>query len=95
MYLGKYEFDGDPDELVAAYDRLMLGVPQESIGFHICVKREDGMTIYDTCPTADVFAAFSRDPEFLGAMVEAGLPQPTVTPLGPAHSARASATIVP
>ncbi len=94
MYLGKYEFVGDPDELVDAYDRLMIGIPPESIGFHICVRRDDGITIYDTCPTAEVFAATSTDPEFRQAMTDAGLPEPRVTELGPAHSARASTTLV-
>ncbi len=94
MYLGKYEFEGDTNDLVKAYDRLMTGIPQESIGFHICVKRDDGITIYDTCPTAEVFAATARDPLLRDAMVGAGLPEPRVTPLGEAHSARASATLV-
>lgn len=94
MYLGKYEFEGDPDELVGAYDRLMTGIPPESIGFHICVRRDDGITIYDTCPTAEVFEATARDPGLRDAMADAGLPEPRVTPLGPAHSARASATLV-
>jgi hypothetical protein len=94
MYLGKYEFEGDPDALVDAYDRLMSGIPQESIGFHICVKRENGITIYDTCPTAEVFAATTRDTDLRDAMADAGLPVPIVTPLGEAHSARASATLV-
>jgi hypothetical protein len=94
MYLGKYEFTGDPDKLVDAYDRLMSGIPSESIGFHVCVRRNDGITLYDTCPTAEIFAETARDTGLRDAMTEAGLPQPSVTPLGPVHSARASTTLV-
>lgn len=94
MYLGKYEFEGDPERLVDAYDRLMAGIPPEAIGFHICVKRSNGITIYDTCPTAEVFEATAHDPDMRAAMADAGLPEPKVTPLGAAHSARASATLV-
>lgn len=47
-----------------AYDRLMSGIPEESIGFHICVKREDGITIYDTCPTAEVARRRLATPSF-------------------------------
>jgi hypothetical protein len=45
VHLGIYDFEGDPGELVAAYDRLMAGFPESMIVFHACAVREDGITI--------------------------------------------------
>ncbi len=91
MFLGRYDFDGDPDALLTAYDRMMAVMPADGIGFHICIRRDGGITIYDTCPSAEVFAAFSSSPQTLEAMNGAGLPEPVITPLGEAHRALASA----
>jgi len=91
MFLGKYEYEGDPDELLAGYDRLMTQIPRESIGIHICIRVDGGITIYDTCPTAEVWMSFANDPNIRAAMVAVGLPEPTVTPLGEVHSALAAA----
>jgi hypothetical protein len=91
MFLGRYDFDGDPDTLLEAYDRMMASMPAEAIGFQICIRRDGGITIYDTCPSAEVFAEFSSSPQTREAMSGAGLPEPVVTPLGEAHAARASA----
>jgi hypothetical protein len=94
MFLGRYDFEGDPDTLVKAYDRMMAVMPAEAISFHICIRREGGISLYDTCPSAEVFAAFSTSPQTRGAMSDAGLPEPVVTPLGEAHAMRASADYV-
>lgn len=90
MFLGRYDFDGDPAALLAAYDRLMLSLPRETVTFQICVSRDGGITVYDTCPSAEVFAAFSSSPQVLGAMSASGLPPPRVTPLGEVHAALGS-----
>jgi hypothetical protein len=76
MYLGIYEIDGDPNELLAAYDRLIAMMPESQVVFHACAIRENGITIYDACPTKDVFEQFSTSPEFRGATDAAGLPWP-------------------
>ncbi len=34
MYLGIYEIDGDPNELLAAYDRLIAMMPEGQVVFH-------------------------------------------------------------
>ncbi len=91
MYLGIYEFDGDPAELLDAYDALMASTPTSSIAWHVCAARPGGIVIYDTCPSEEAFRRFSTSPEFLGALQRAGLPKPTVT--GQAvHAARAPGT---
>jgi len=94
MYLGRYDYEGDPDDLVAAYDTLMTQIPPKAISFHICIRRDGGITVYDTCPTAEIWRAMASDQGLRDAMTGAGLPEPTVTPLGEAHSAKAAAAYV-
>ena len=93
MFLGAYHFDGEPGVLLAAYDKLMQGFPPDSILLHVCVERADGITIYDACPSSDVFAGFSTSPDFRAALTAAGLPTPRVEPLGDVRSARLRSTV--
>lgn len=90
MYLGVYEFDGEPAELLAAYDRMMSATANSTLAWHLCAVRPGGIVVYDTCPDEATFRRFSTGPEFLGAVRAAGLPEPRVS--GQAvHAARASA----
>jgi hypothetical protein len=88
VFLGAYEFDGDPVALTAAYDRLVAGYPPDALLVHVCVVGEDGITVYDACPSPAVFDAFSTSPEFSEAVRAAGLPTPRVVRLGHVHRAR-------
>jgi hypothetical protein len=92
VHLGIYEFDGDPDELLAAYDRMMIATANSSLAWHLCAVRPDGIVIYDTCPSEEAFDRFSTSPEFLAAVRDAGLPEPRVTGR-PVHAARGSRTL--
>lgn len=94
MHLGIYDFDGDPGGLLAAYDRLMAGMPEGQIDFHGCAVRENGITIYDACPTKEVFERFSASAGFLAAVEAAGLPRPTRITGLPLHAARARGGMV-
>jgi hypothetical protein len=89
MYLGIYEIDGDPQELLAAYDRLIAMMPEGQVVFHACAIRESGITIYDACPSKEVFEQFSTSPEFRGATKAAGLPWPRGIEGLPLHAVRA------
>jgi len=91
-FLGAYHFDGEPRELVPAYDRLMERFPVEAAVLHVCVLGEAGITVLDACPSQSVFREFSRSAEFLGAVASAGLPLPRVEPLGDVYVARVRAT---
>jgi hypothetical protein len=88
MFFGAYEFAGDPVALTAAYDRLVATFPPDAIALQVCVTRTDGITVYDACPSPEVFDAFSRSPEFGHAVHAAGLPAPHVVPVGHVHRAR-------
>jgi hypothetical protein len=89
VHLGIYEFHGDPDELLPAYERLMSSLPAGNVSWHLCVRRDDGIVIYDTCPSKDVFDGFSSSPAFHQAIAAAGLPDPAISGL-PVVAARAA-----
>ncbi len=90
MYLGAYRFTGDPDALLAGYDRLMAAMADQgaSLLLHACVADGEGITVLDACPSREVFEGFSASAEFAGALAAAGLPSPVVDQLGEVHAAR-------
>jgi len=85
MFLGSYRFEGEPEALSKGYDRLVAAIPTGMIELQLCVTSTDAMTVFDTCPSAEVFAEFSTSPEFAAAVSAAGLPAPIVEPLGEVH----------
>ena len=87
MHLGIYRFDGDPDELLTAYERLMETIPPGNVGVHLCAVRPDGITLFDTCPSQAVFERFTSDPALQQAFTAAGLPRPAIDDL-PVYVAR-------
>jgi hypothetical protein len=89
MHLGIYDIDGDPTELLAAYDRLIAMMPEGQLVFHACAVRENGITVYDACPSKEAFEKFSTSEEFRGATAAAGLPCPRRIEGLPVHAARA------
>ncbi len=95
MFLGSYEFDGDPAELLPAYDRLMASFPPDALLLHTCTARTDGITIFDACPTEAVFRSFSTGPEFTAALDAAGLPPARIVHHGEVHVARLKAPVTP
>ena len=86
MHLGIYRFEGDPQELLPAYDRLMETLPPDGLLFHACVIEENGIAIFDACPTEEAFRGFSTNPKLAEAFSAAGLPQPTIED-GAVHNA--------
>ena len=79
MHLGIYEFRGDPEELVPAYERLMASLPAGNVSWHLCARSDEGIVVYDTCPSEDVFHAFSSSAAFHQAIAAAGLPHPAIS----------------
>jgi len=89
MYLGIYDIDRDSRELLVAYDRLIAGMPEGQLFFHACAVRENGITIFDACPTKEAFEKFSTSAEFRNAAEAAGLPWPSKIEGLPLHAIRA------
>lgn len=94
MYMGMYEFAGHPHELLAAYDRMMDGLPTDGLSFHACISRTNGIVLYDCCPSVEVFREFSTSEGLRNAMSAAGLPMPVITELGEVHVARSHELVI-
>lgn len=82
LYLGTVHFDGDPELLLPAYRRLLERFPLDSLDVHLCVRRADGLTVFDACPTRAIYESFTTSTTFLDAVAAAGLPAPRVEGLG-------------
>jgi hypothetical protein len=93
MFLSAYHFDGEPTRLLGAYDRLRQGFPPGAIQLQLCVRTSGGLTVYDACPSREVFERFNQSGEFRGALVAAGLPAPRIEPLGEVHQATVGAAV--
>ncbi len=95
MFLSAYHFHGDPVALAAAHDRLYQRFPPESLDLHVCVLVAGGITVFDACPSRELFAGFSQSAEFRQALAEAGLPQPRLEPLGEVRDVRVRDGVTP
>jgi hypothetical protein len=95
MYLGTYEFDGDPDDLAERFDRLAAAFPPGSLLLNACVRRPGGITVIDTCPTEADFRAFSAGADLAAGLASVGLGTPRVTALGEVHALQGTCTRVP
>ena len=82
LYLGAVHFDGEPGELLPGYHRLLERFPIDSLDVHLCITRENGVTIFDACPTKAIHEQFTKSDVFLDAVTEAGLPAPRIEGLG-------------
>jgi hypothetical protein len=72
-----FRWEGDPDELVAAYDReLEHPVPREQPRriSHTCARADDGMVIVDVWQSREDFQKMRDDPEFQKNLEAAGYP---------------------
>jgi len=87
MFLGTYRFEGKVDELAPRYEKLIASVPKESLHLHVCVRDTGGLTIYDTCPSREIFQSFSSSDFFHDTIKSVGLPAPLVTMVGDVQKA--------
>jgi hypothetical protein len=88
MFLGSYAFEGDPAELLPAYEQMTAQITAGDIGLHVCIVREHGLLILDSCPSRAAFDEFAASDAFAFAVRDAGLPHPRVVHLGEVHSAQ-------
>jgi len=95
MYLGAAYFDGDPGELLPAYQRMLEKFGLEALDVHLCIIRDGGLTVFDACPSKEIYEEFTRSETFLGAIAEAGLPVPRVSGLGDVQVAHVRQTVRP
>jgi hypothetical protein len=82
LYLGAVHFDGDPGELLPAYHQVLDRFGIDTLDVHLCIVRDDGLTVFDACPTKAVYDEFTSSDAFLAALAAAGLPAPRIEGLG-------------
>jgi hypothetical protein len=73
--LAVFRWEGDPDALLAAYDReLQHPVPREQPHrvTHICARGENEVVIVDLWETEEDLRRMQEDPEFLRNLEAAG-----------------------
>jgi hypothetical protein len=92
MYLARYAFDGDPAELEAGHRRMLARYPADPAGLHFAIRRVGGLDVYDACPDAETFQAFSTSSQFADALSGAGLPRPRIEGLGEVVDAQLNKT---
>jgi heme-degrading monooxygenase HmoA len=90
--LAIFTVDGDPETLLAAYDRAMPAIQAGAAEYgsprmHACAATDTGITIVDVWESADAFGRFAEHPEFARARRDAGLPDPTTVQVWPVHAA--------
>jgi hypothetical protein len=95
LYLGAMHFDGDPSELLPAYRRMLDGFGIDTLDVHLCVAREDGLTVFDACPTREIYEEFTASGMFRDAVAAAGLPAPRIEGLGDVRVAHLGQEIRP
>lgn len=87
MFLGIYRFKGNSDDLIEGYEKLLKMIPHENLHLQVCVRDEDGISLYDACPTREIFEAFSISDDLRQALEGAGFPVPEIHQLGEVHAA--------
>jgi hypothetical protein len=95
LYLGAMHFDGDPGELLPSYHRMLERFQIETLDVHLCIVRDDGLTVFDACPGKAVHEQFTRSDAFRDAVAAAGLPEPRIEGLGDVRVAHLSREVRP
>ena len=85
-----FRWTGDPDHLLASYDReLQHPVPREQPRrlSHTCARTDDGMVIVDVWKSEEDFRAMTADPKFQQNLRDSGTPEPDRLDVWPVHAA--------
>lgn len=85
-----FRWEGNPDELLAAYDRELLhpiGREQPRRISHTCARTDDGMVVVDVWYSEEDFRRMMDDPAFRNNVEAAGWPtKPKVTDVYEVHA---------
>jgi hypothetical protein len=87
MHASIWRLAGDPEDLLRRYDAMIGEIPRANLRLHICLRASDGIVLVDTCPTKEVFEAFSAGEEFRELRKRHGLPEPERIEDFPIHTA--------
>jgi hypothetical protein len=87
--LALFKWEGDPDELLAAYDReLANSVPREQPRriSHTCARADHGMVILDVWESEEDLQKMLDDPEFQKNLEASGTPEPQLLEVYEVHA---------
>jgi hypothetical protein len=87
MHASIWRFAGDPDELLSHYDAMIAEIPWANMRLQLCLRAADGIVLFDTCPSREVFEAFAASDEFRSLRERHGLPEPERLEDFPVHAA--------
>jgi hypothetical protein len=79
MHASILTFTGDPDDLVARIERLFEQGAAADVKLLLVLRRPDGVTLLDTCPSHEAYLRFRASGWLEGALREVGLPEPQIT----------------
>ena len=58
MHCSVWRFEGDSDELERRYLAVLAEIPESNHVLHAAARTSDGLLIFDTCPSEDVYRSF-------------------------------------
>jgi hypothetical protein len=58
VHCSLWRFEGDPDELEQRYLAVLDEIPESNHVLHAAAKSPDGLLIFDTCPSEEVYREF-------------------------------------
>lgn len=73
--------DGDPEELLAKYDRqdaATRDLPTPGLISHTVARTPEGLVMADVWESAELLEQFMAQPAFQSTLEDAGLPEPKV-----------------
>jgi hypothetical protein len=71
-----WTYTGDPDDLVARYEALIDEIPTDNMRFHACARTPDGIVMFDTCPSKEVYDEFYASSDVQALFERHGLGDP-------------------
>jgi hypothetical protein len=77
VHCSLWTYHGDPDDLAARYEAMVTEVPIDSMQFSACFRTPDGIVVFDTCPSKEVFDEFISSDGLRSLMARHGLDHPT------------------
>ena len=58
MHCSIWRFEGDPEDLARRYAALMAELPESNHRLHAAARTDEGLLIFDTCPSEEVYRSF-------------------------------------
>jgi hypothetical protein len=77
MHASIWRFRGDPDDLLRRYDAMVAEIPTANMRLHLCLRADDGIIVFDTCPDRETYETFVAG-AIRGLLQAHGLPDPEV-----------------